>query len=120
MTNQEIVLKFLNGFNDPSQIEASLDLLAENYKFKNPMMELNSKLEFITLAKAIGSVLTGIDIKSVAQEGEWVATFYEFKSSLPGLERNTASEWFRLENGLIHESHLVYDATKWQQVYQDM
>ena len=62
MTNQAIVEKFLTGFNDPSKIKASFDLLADDYKFKNPMVELNSKIEFIGLAKEIGTVLTGLNI----------------------------------------------------------
>ena len=104
MTNQEIVLKFLEGFNNPAQIQTSLALLADDYHFKNPMIELHSKAEFIALAQEIGAVLTGVNVISAAENGDWVATFYEFKSSIPGLESNTASEWFRLEDGMIKES----------------
>lgn len=120
MTNKEIVLKFLDGFNNPSQIQASLNLLAEDYKFKNPMVELNSKAEFIRLAQEIGTVLTGLEVIGVAEDGDWVATFYKFKSSIPGLESNIASEWFRLENGMIKESRLIYDASEWRKVYAQM
>lgn len=120
MTNREIVLKFLDGFNNPSQIQASLDLLAEDYKFKNPMVELNSKAEFIQLAQEIGTVLTGLEVIGAAEDGDWVATFYKFESSIPGLESNIASEWFRLENGMIKESRLIYDASEWRKVYAQM
>ena len=120
MTNQEIVTKFLNGFNDSTQIQASLDLLAENYKFKNPMVELNSKSEFIKLAQEIGAVITRINIINISENGNWVATFYDFESSIPGLESNIASEWFRLENGIIKESHLIYDASEWRKFYEKM
>ena len=120
MTNQEIVKKFLNGFNNPAQIQESLDLLADDYKFKNPMVELNSKTEFIELAKQIGAVITGIDIINVAENGNWVAVFYDFKSSLEGLESNTATEWFRIENGIIKESNLIYDTSEWRKFYTNM
>lgn len=120
MTNQQIVKKFLNGFNNPEQIQESLALLADDYKFKNPMVELNSKAEFITLVKEIGDVITGIDIINISENGDWVATFYDFKSSISGLESNTASEWFRLENGVIKESHLIYDTSEWQKFYEQM
>ena len=120
MTNQEIVLTFLEGFNDPAKIQTSLALLADDYKFKNPMVELNSKNEFIALAQEIGAVLTGINVIGSAENGDWVATFYEFKSSIPGVESNIASEWFRLENGMIKESRLIYDASKWRKVYAQM
>ncbi len=120
MTNQETVITFLNGFNDPSKIQESLDLLADDYKFKNPMVSLNSKKEFIVLAKEIGAVLTGINIIRVSENGEWVATYYEFTSSILGLESTYGSEWFRLENGIIKESHLIYDTSKWQEVYAQM
>jgi len=120
MTNQEIVKTFINGFNNPAQIQESLDLLADDYKFKNPMVELNSKAEFISLAKEIGAVIIGIDIINISENGNWVATFYDFKSSIPGLESNTASEWFRLENGIIKESHLIYDTSEWRKFYEQM
>lgn len=120
MTNQEIVKKFLNGFNNPAQIQESLDLLADDYQFQNPMVKLNSKMEFIALAKEIGSVITGINIINISENGDWVATFYIFKSSISGLESNTASEWFRLENGIIKESHLIYDSSEWRKFYEQM
>ncbi len=120
MTNQEIVKKFLNGFNNPAQIQKSLDLLADDYKFKNPMVELNSKVEFIKLAQEMGAVITGIDIINISENGNWVATFYNFKSSIPGLESNIASEWFKLENGIIKESNLIYDTSEWRKFYEQM
>lgn len=120
MTNQEIVTKFLNGFNDPTQIQESMALLADDYSFKNPLVNLNSKAEFIALAQEIGAVITGIRISNVSESGDWVATLYDFKSSISGLETNIASEWFRLENGIIKESHLIYDASEWRKFYQQL
>jgi predicted SnoaL-like aldol condensation-catalyzing enzyme len=120
MTNQEIVTTFLNGFNDSTQIQKSLDLLADDYKFKNPMVELNSKVEFIKLAQEIGAVITGINIINISENGNWVATLYEFKSSTPGLESNIASEWFKVEDGIIKESHLIYDTSEWRKFYEQM
>ena len=79
MTNQEIVTKFLNGFNNPEEIQESLALLADDYRFKNPMVELNSKEEFVVLAKQIGAVITGIDIINIAENRNWVAVFYDFQ-----------------------------------------
>ncbi|NJC25606.1 nuclear transport factor 2 family protein [Neolewinella antarctica] len=117
MTNQEIVKKFLNGFNNPAEIQESLDLLTADYKFKNPMVKLNSKTEFIELAKQIGAVITAIEIINIAENGNWVAVFYNFKSSVEGLESNTATEWFRVENGRIKESNLIYDASEWRNFY---
>ena len=120
ITNQEIVKKFLDGFNNPAQIQESLDLLADDYKFKNPMVALNSKTEFIELAKQIGAVITEIEIINTAEEGNWVAVFYNFKSSVEGLETNTATEWFKVEDGFITESNLIYDTSEWRKFYANM
>ncbi|WP_299314758.1 nuclear transport factor 2 family protein [uncultured Aquimarina sp.] len=120
MTNQEIVTKFLNGFNNPERIQESLALLANDYKFKNPMVELNSKEEFIVLAKQIGAVITGIEIINIAENGNWIAVFYYFRSSVKGLESNTGNEWFRIEDGLIKESNLIYDTAEWRKFYAQM
>jgi predicted SnoaL-like aldol condensation-catalyzing enzyme len=117
MTNQEIVTKFLNGFNSPEEIKKSLDLLADDYRFKNPIVELNSKEEFIVLAKQIGAIITGIEIINIAENGNWIAVSYDFQSSVKGLESNTGTEWFRIENGLIKESNLIYDTAEWRKFY---
>ena len=120
MTNQEIVTKFLNGFNNPGEIQESLALLADDYRFKNPMVELNSKVEFIALAEQIGAVITGIEIINIAEKGKWIAVFYDFKSSVKGLELNTGTEWFRIEDGFIKESNLIYDTAEWRRFYEQM
>ncbi len=120
MTNQAVVEKFLSGFNDPSKIQESLSLLSDDYKFKNPMVQLQSKAEFIALAQEMAKVLTRVNIIRSSENGDWVATFYEFKSSIPGLESNMASEWFKVKDGLIQESHLIYDASKWRKVYEQI
>ena len=120
MSNEDTVRTFLNGFNDPERIQASLDLLADDYAFRNPMVRLSSKAEFIPLAQSIGAVLTGLEIIHVVEKGEWVAAFYVFKSEIPGVEENPATEWFRVEDGLIRESILIYDASGWRKVYAAM
>ena len=120
MTNQAMVTTFLEGFNDSSKIQASVALLADDYQFQNPMIKLHSKAEFIELAQQIGAVLTGVELLQVAENRDWVAAIYIFKSAIPGLESNLATEWFRLENGLIKESKLIYDASEWRKVYAQM
>ncbi len=120
MTHSEIVRKFLNGFNHPDQISESFELLADDYHFQNPLVKLNSKTAFIALAKQIGAVLTAIELIHVVTDGDWVATFYQFKSAVPGLETNTASEWFRVEDGLIRNSHLIYDTAEWRTFYAQL
>lgn len=120
MSNEEVVRTFLNGFNRPEKMAESLALLADDYQFTNPMVSLSSKVEFIALAQQIGAVLTGVEIKRIAGNGEWVAAFYEFKSSIPGVESNLATEWFRLEKGMIQESILIYDASEWRKIYAQM
>ena len=120
MTNQAIVEQFLNGFNNPAELENSLALLADDYHFSNPMVALHSKTEFIALAQQIGAILTGVELIELAGNGEWVAAFYEFRSSLPGVESNLATEWFRLEDGIIKESRLIYDASEWRKIYAQM
>lgn len=120
MSNADTVRTFLNGFNDPAQIQTSFDLLADDYAFKNPMVELKSKAEFIPLAQSIGAALTGLEVVHVVEKGEWVAAYYVFKSEIPGVEENPATEWFRVEDGVIKESHLIYDASQWRKVYAAM
>lgn len=84
------------------------------------MVELNSKIEFIALAKQIGTVITGIEIINIAENGNWIAVYYDFKSSVEGLESNTATELFKIENGIIKESNLIYNTSEWRKFYAQM
>ncbi len=120
MTKEAIVTQFLSGFNDPSKIAESFALLTDDYHFTDPMENINSKVEFINLSKELASVLTGIEIKRLAVNGNWVAVNYIFNSSIKGLEVNTGNEWFRVEDGKIQESHLIYDASEWRKVLENM
>ena len=120
MDNREVVKTFLNGFNDPSKIQESLALLAEDYRFTNPMVQLSSKAEFIALSQEMGKVLTGVRIINLVGDEEWIAAYYEFSSSIPSLEKNYATEWFSIKDGIIKESILIYDASEWRKVYAQM
>ena len=120
MKNQDIVKLFLMGFDESSEIQQSFALLADDYKFKNPMVALNSKTEFIELAKQIGAVVHSINIINIAESGDWVAVHYDFKTSIPGLESNLATEWFLIEDGMIKASHLIYDTAEWRKFYAQM
>jgi predicted SnoaL-like aldol condensation-catalyzing enzyme len=120
MTKEAIVTQFLSGFNDPSKIAESFALLTDDYHFTDPMENINSKVEFINLSKELASILTGVEIKRLAVNGNWVAVNYIFNSSIKGLEVNTGNEWFRVEDGKIQESHLIYDASEWRKVLENM
>ncbi len=120
MTNIKIVEIFLSGFNNPKKLPEAIALLADDYKFKDSTKENHSKAEFLETAKELVKVLTGIEIIKMAENNESVADLYNFKSNIEGLENNLGSEWFRIENGLIKESQLVYDATKWWKVFAQM
>ena len=95
----------------------SLVLLADTYKFKGPIVQYNSKTEFIAAAKELGKILTGVQILKIAENGNTVGIMYNFKSDIPHLENNIGSEWFLTENGLIQESELVFDATEWRKIF---
>ena len=120
MTKREIVKKFLNGFNDSSMIQESSALLAIDYKFKNPMIELNSKADFMLLAQKMGAILKRINIIGITESENWVTVLYEFESTIQGLEKNLATEWFRIEDEEIKESLLIYDASDWRKFYAQL
>jgi hypothetical protein len=120
LKNIKIVETFLSGFNNPEKLPEAIALLADDYKFKDPTKEDHSKAEFLETAKELAKVLTGVEVIKIAENDESVAVLYNFKSNIEGLENNLGSEWFTLENGLIKESQLVYDATEWRSVFAQM
>lgn len=117
MTKERIVTTFLHGFDNPTKIGESLNLLADDYHFTSPTDENNSKVEFIEAATEVAKILTGLDINHMAVSGNWVVVNYTFKSSIKGLENTKGNEWFRVENGKIQESHLIYDASEWRKIF---
>ena len=117
MTKEVIVTTFLRGFDEPSKISESLDLLANNYHFTSPTDQNNSKAEFIEATKELAQILTGLKINKIAVSGDWVVVNYTFKSSIKGLESSVGNEWFRVKNGQIQESHLIYDASEWRKFF---
>ena len=120
MTKEAIVTTFLNGFDDPSKITESLNLLVDNYHFTSPTEEHNSKAEFIEDAKELAKILTGLKINRIVSNGNWVVVNYTFKSAIQGLTSTEGNEWFRVENGKIQESHLIYDASGWRKILENM
>lgn len=118
MTNKEIVTKFLEGFNDPNQLDGALTLLAKDYCFNGPMSNASNREEFTIIAKQLSALLKGLKVLRIMEDGDWVSVGYEFYTDLPDLERTHGSEWFMLENELIKESHLVYDATGFNKLYE--
>jgi len=117
MTKESIVTTFLKGFDDQTKIGESLNLLADDYHFTSPTDENNSKVEFIEAATEVAKILTGLDINHMAVSGNWVVVNYTFKSSIKGLENTKGNEWFRVEDGKIQESHLIYDASEWRKIF---
>lgn len=120
MTNKEIVTTFLKGFNDPDQLDGALTLLAKDYCFNGPMSKASNREEFTIIAKQLSALLKGLKVLRIMEDGDWVSVGYEFYTDLPNLKSTQGSEWFRLESGLIKESHLVYDATGFHKLYDQM
>ncbi|MGL4768115.1 MAG: nuclear transport factor 2 family protein [Formosimonas sp.] len=114
-TNQDIVIEYLTAFGN-KDFATVRSLLADNFTFEGPLMQASSADEFVGMMQGFKDTLDGIDLYGTAQDGDWVGSYYIFKTFIPTVERTVTSEWFKLENGKIVASYLVFDATKWQPI----
>ncbi len=119
MTNTAIVKQYLEAFGN-KDMETARKLVADSFKFNGPMQQHESANAFFEAMEGFVPMVAGIDLVGTAENGEWVGTYYNFRATVPGLENTTTSEWFRVADGKIQESHLVFDASNWRKMMENM
>ena len=119
MTNKEIAEAYLNAFNTKDHATMR-SLVHDDFSFHGPLMQHDSADSFFAAMQGMGDMFAGLQLHGTAQDGDWVGSYYIFKSTVPGLEETHTSEWFNIIDGKIKTSYVVYDATKWREVMAQM
>ena len=104
--NQQIALDFLQHFCQGNIQELS-KLLDEDFSFRGPFIELNSKEDYIASLTEDPPKDFGIEILTSFEEENEVGLFYTF--SKPNVSTPMA-QYFKFNDGKISESLLIFDA----------
>ncbi len=107
MSNTDIVKRFAQAFFD-KDIDTVKELVAENYSFKGPMMEMNSREELIAFIENLPFEVTEIN-SSYIEQGNQVVKICRDDFTVPPIGTQDMCEVFTFENGKIVKAQLFYD-----------
>jgi len=107
MSNTDIVKRFSKAFFEKN-LEIVKELVAENYRFKGPMMEMNSGEELIGFIETMPMEATEIS-STYIEQGNQVIKICNFDFTTPPIGPQDMCEIFTIEDGKILKSQLFYD-----------
>ena len=110
MNNVEIVKRFGEAFFD-KDINTVKGIVSENYSFKGPMMEMNSREELIGFIENMPMQASEVKTDYVEQ-GNKVVKICTFDFTAPPIGPQDMCEIFTVEDGKITGAQLYYDASK--------
>lgn len=108
--NTEIVKCFAKAVLD-KDVDAIKEIVAENYRFKGPMMEMKSREEMISFVQNLPIQAKEIESDYIEQ-GNRVVKIFKFDFTVPPIGTQEMCEIFTLENDKIVSVKLFYDASK--------
>jgi len=113
MSHTDIVKSFSKAFFG-KDIATINSIVAENYWFKGPMMEINSREELVGFIQDIP--MEGEEVQAdYIEQGDKVVKVYTCDFSAPPVGRQELCEIFTITDGKIAGNQLFYDTAKWLQ-----
>jgi ketosteroid isomerase-like protein len=108
MTNVEVVKAYFKQFfSGPARHSEVRHLLADDFKFRDPLMSADSADEYVSKLQSFGDVIDmHVDVKHVVGDGDVVAALVDFNGPAGKI---AYSEWFIFRNGKIAALQVIYD-----------
>jgi hypothetical protein len=89
---------------------AAAELLADDFTFVGPVLQANSKAEFLAGAANLASIVRGCEIQHQWLDGDQVCSFYDFQiETAVGSGSIPMAEWSVVRDGMLVSSRLVFD-----------
>lgn len=107
MSNTDIVKKFSDAFCR-GDIGAIKQVVAENYSFKGPMMQLEGREALIAFIENMPMVMSEKN-STYIEQGDTVVKQCRFEFSVPPIGLQEMCEVFTLKDGKITKAQLYYD-----------
>jgi len=109
MKDDRMIANYLLGYNHEETMEESFGLLDDSYEFRSPEVCLGSKRDFKRWMSVASKLLYRLELLEVVQGEGMTVALYMVMFEIPLYKSMLVTEWFRLDNGKILSSRLLYD-----------
>jgi ketosteroid isomerase-like protein len=112
VSNADIFRSYLERFTT-GDADGAAALLADDFSFAGPVLQADTKAEFLAGAAALAPIVRGCVVHHQWVDGEQVASFYDFKVETPvGAGSIPMAEWSVVRDGKLVSSRLVFDTAR--------
>jgi len=109
MSNADVFRTYLERFTG-GDVDGAAELLADEFRFDGPILQANSKAEFLAGASSAAQMARGCAIRHQWVDGEAVCSFYDFQLATPaGAGTIPMAEWAVVRGGKLVSSRLIFD-----------
>jgi hypothetical protein len=109
MSGADVFRSYLERFTS-GDADGAAKLLADEFTFVGPMLQANSKAEFLAGSAALGPIVRGCDIHRQWVDGDEVCSIYDFMIETPaGAGSIPMAEWSVVRGGKLVSSRLLFD-----------
>ncbi len=119
MTSPVDIVKRMNQAFEAKDTASAKTLLHPQYKFKGPMMEMNSPEEVLGFMQACPFACHSENI-SIMAEGNRVAQTFDWVSTAPVAFRIRMCSIAQIGDGKIKSEEMFYDTAKFPKAAQDI
>lgn len=109
MTSVDVFRAYLERFTG-GDVEGAAELLADDFTFRGPILQADSKAEFLAGSKPAAAVARGVRIHHAWADGDDVCMIYDFEIETPaGAGAVQMAEWAVVRDGKLVSSRLIFD-----------
>ena len=84
--------------------------LAEDFRFSGPVASFVSAEAFRAMAREAGQAVTSFVVRRQFVDGDTVCSIVDWEMAIPGVGPMTAAEVLEVQDGIIVQGELIYDA----------
>ena len=108
-TPAQVFDDYLSAFTS-GDMEAAQSLIADDFSFAGPMLQVTGKEEFFAGASQLLPIMRGYRMLRQWEDGDEVCSIYEFKIETPAAAGAIVmTEWCKVREERLASSRLVFD-----------
>jgi hypothetical protein len=109
MSHAGLFESYLSRFTS-GDIAGAGELLADDFTFSGPMLQAESKAEFLAGSTSAAAIARGFRMRRQWVDGDAVCSIYDFELETPaGSGSITMAEWSTITDGKLSSSRLIFD-----------
>ncbi len=110
----EVASAYLTAFYS-ADFEAAGRLLAEDFSFHGPFVQVRGREEFLASAAGLGPIVRGHRLLQQWADGDEVCSWYDVDLQTPASSGSvTMSEWHTIRDGRLAAGRVVFDAASFR------